>query len=1039
MSTGLSSVSIRRPVFTLVLAIAIIIFGLISFQNLGVREFPSTERPIISVTANYPGASSEVIENQVTEPLEESINTVPGIRTLTSVSREGRSTVTVEFGLGYDLDIAANDVRDRVAAAQRRLPPDLDPPTVQKADADGDPIIFLNVSSDDRNLLELNEIGDRIFRNRLQTIPGVARVDIWGSREYAMRLWLDPNRLAAYQLTPLDVRNALAAANVDLPSGRLDAEYLELGVRTLSRLGDDPAAFERIILKSGDEGTVYLADVAHVELGALNERTVLKRNGVPMIGVVIRPQVGANEIEIADEFYRRVEQIKADLPADIELAIGFDTTEYIRDSIAEVQQTIFIALLLVCLTIFLFLREGRSSMIPLVTIPIALIGAFFIMYLAGFTINVLTLLGMVLAIGIVVDDAVVVLENIYAKIEQGMEPKEAALKGIKEIFLAIISTTLALTAVFMPLLFLGGMTGFLFREFGMTLAGAVIISSFIALTLTPMLSSRLLKAKEHGWFYRKTEPFYRKLNFWYRESLETVLQHRWLAGGIMLASLAGIGLFYQALPRELAPLEDRGLLVIRVTGPEGTNFDYMSTVMDTVDRRIREAAPEVVATISVTSPGFGASTTTNTGFARVVLPPAENRDRSQAQIAATLSQALRDLPEAEVFVSQPPTLRVGGRGLPVQFVVQNPNFDQLKDALPDFLEAARNRSEFGIVNVDLRFNRPELRVDIDRDRAEALGISVRDIAETLQASLSEQRFGYFLRDGKQYQIIGQIERELRGEPLDLTRITLRSRNGQIVSMDNVVRVSESTSPNVLYRFNRFSSATFSASLSDGYTLAEGIAAMQSVADELLDESFSTELAGESREFTESGQSLLFVFFFALVLVYLVLSAQFESFRDPFIIMLTVPLALSGGLLALWYTDQTLNIFSQIGLIMLIGLITKNGILLVEFGNQRRAAGLPLREAIADAAAARFRPILMTTISTILGTLPIALALGAGAESRKPLGIAVIGGLILGSIFTLYVIPAAYSLLASREATIELDEDEVTRLRQQRNRELTSQQ
>ncbi|MCC5835452.1 MAG: efflux RND transporter permease subunit [Opitutales bacterium] len=1035
MSTGLSSVSIRRPVFTLVLAIAIIIFGVISFNNLGVREFPSTERPIISVTANYPGASSEVIENQVTEPLEESINTVPGIRTLTSVSREGRSTITVEFGLGYDLDVAANDVRDRVAAAQRRLPPDLDPPTVQKADADGDPIIFLNVSSDSRNLLELTEIGDRIFRNRLQTIPGVARVDIWGSREYAMRLWLDPNRLAAYQLTPLDVRNALAAANVDLPSGRLDAEFLELGVRTLSRLGDDPAAFERIILKSGDEGTVYLSDVGHVELGALNERTVLKRNGVPMIGVVIRPQVGANEIEIADEFYRRVEQIKTDLPADIELAVGFDTTEFIRDSIAEVQQTIFVALSLVCLTIFLFLREGRSSIIPLLTIPIALIGAFFIMYLAGFTINVLTLLGMVLAIGIVVDDAVVVLENIYAKIEQGMDPKEAALKGIKEIFLAIVSTTLALTAVFMPLLFLGGMTGFLFREFGMTLAGAVIISSFIALTLTPMLSSRLLKAKQHGWFYRKTEPFYKKLNFYYRESLETVLQHRWLAGVIMVVCFGAIGLFYQTLPRELAPLEDRGLLVVRVTGPEGTNFDYMSTVMDTVDQKIREAAPEVEATLSVTSPGFGAATTTNTGFARVVLPPSENRERSQAQIAASISQALRGIPEADIFVSQPPTLRVGGRGLPVQFVVQNPNFDQLKDVLPDFLEAARERPEFGIVDIDLRFNRPELRVEINRDRAEALGISVRDIAETLQASLSEQRFGYFLRDGKQYEIIGQIQRDLRSEPLDLTRITLRSRDGQIVSMDNVVRVYESTSPNVLYRFNRFSSATFSASLSDGYTLGEGIAAMQSVADGLLDESFSTELAGESREFTESGQSLLFVFFFALVLVYLVLSAQFESFRDPFIIMLTVPLALGGGLFALWYTGQSLNIFSQIGLIMLIGLITKNGILLVEFGNQRRAAGLPIREAIADAASARFRPILMTTISTILGTLPIALALGAGAESRKPLGIAVIGGLILGSIFTLYVIPAAYSLLASREATIELDEDEVARLRAQRDREL----
>lgn len=1021
---SLSSVSIRRPVFTIVLALAIIIFGLISFQNLGVREFPAAERPVISVVANYPGASPSVIENQVTEPLEESINTVPGIRTLTSISREGRSTITVEFDLNYDLDVAANDVRDRVAAAQRQLPPDLDPPIVQKADADGDPIIFLNVGSQQRNLLELTEIADRNFKNRLQTIPGVARVDIWGSREYAMRIWLDPDRLAAYELTPLDIRNALAAANVELPSGKLDGESQELGVRALSRLGSDPEEFNRIVVKRTREGTVYLSDVGRAELGALVDRTVLKRDGVPMVGVVIRPQVGANEIEIVDEFYRRVDQIKAEMPEDIELAIGFDTSEYIRNSIAEVKQTIFIALTLVCLTIFFFLRELRSSFIPLITIPIALIGAFFVMYMAGFTINVLTLLGMVLAIGLVVDDAVVVLENIYTKIEKGMEPRKAAFQGIREIFLAVVATTLALTAVFMPLLFLGGLTGALFREFGMTLAGAVIISSFIALTLTPMVCSRLLKTKEHGRFYRATEPFFQWLNNCYKDSLAAILQHRWVAGVMMVVCLVTIGIFWQLLPRELAPLEDRGLLVLRVTGPEGTNFDYMEGVMDQIDLLIDREVPDVLSTISVTSPGFGAGMTVNTGFARLVLPPLDERERSQGQIASQITQVMSGVPDAEIFVSQPATLRAGGRGLPVQFVVQNPNFDRLKDILPEFLQAAREREEFQFVNVDLRFNRPELEIEIDRDRAEALGVRVRDIAETLQAALSEQRFGFFLREGRQYQVIGQLERETREEPLDLTRISLRGTDGNIITMDNVVRIRESTSPGVLYRFNRFSSVTFSANLNDGYSLGQGIDAMRSIGDLLLDETFTTELAGESREFADTGASLLFVFFFALVLVYLVLAAQFESFRDPFIIMLTVPLALAGGFFALWYFDQTLNIFSQIGLIMLIGLITKNGILLVEFGNQRRNAGLPIREAIADAAAARFRPILMTTFSTILGTLPIALALGAGSESRMPLGIAVIGGLILGSFFTLFVIPAAYSLIATQEPTIALNEEDL---------------
>jgi len=1016
---SLSSVSIRRPVFTMVMSIVIIIFGLVSMRSVGVREYPQAERPIVSVRATYPGASPQVMESQVTEPLEEQINTVAGIESLVSITREGVASVIVEFGFNDDLDVAANDVRDRVSAAIGRLPPDMDPPIVEKADAEGDPIVFLNVKSGNRDLLDLTDIADRLFKARLQTIPGVASVDIWGEKEYSMRLWLDPARLAAYRMSPLDVRDALRAANVELPSGRLEGKAIDVSVRTLSRLGDDVREFEDIILRRDPGGaTVQLRDVARVEIGPLNTRTVLKRDGVPMVGVVLRPQAGANQIAIVDEFYKRIERIRADLPSDVDIAIGFDTSRFIRNSISEVRQTFLLALALVCLTIFLFLRETRSALIPLVTIPIAIIGTFFLIKIFGFTVNVLTLLGLVLAIGIVVDDAVVVLENIYAKIEKGMDPYEAGIAGIREIFLAVIATTLALVAVFMPLLFLGGLTGFLFREFGVTLAGAVVISSFVALTLTPMLCTRLLKPhSQHNRFYALTEPVFVSLNRGYQHSLQAILDHRWLAGVAMLVALGGAWVFWKVLPRELAPLEDRSLMVLRVQGPEGANFDYMSEVMDEADRIITDSTPELDALLSVTSPGFGASTTVNTGFGRIVLKDPSERERGQGEIAADLGRRLQNIAGAQVFISQPATLSVGGRGLPVQFVVQNPNFERLKEVLPKFMQEAQQRPEFSFVNVDLKFNRPEVEVIIDRTRAQTLGVSVRDIAETLQAALSEQRFGFFIRDGKQYQVIGQLERADREAPPDLARITLRTRDGELVTLDNLVTLRESTSPGVLYRYNRFPSATFSANLADGYTLGDGIAAMEQIADGVLDGSFTTELSGESREFSSSNRSLALVFLFALVLVYLVLAAQFESFRSPMIILLTVPLAVSGGLFGLWYFDQTLNIFSQIGLVMLIGLVTKNGILLVEFANQRRDAGMQLREAMEGAAQARFRPILMTAISTILGTLPIALALGAGAQSRVPLGIVVVTGMLFGTFLTLYVIPVAYTLFAGKRPTL----------------------
>ena len=948
----LHELSIQRPVLAIVLSIVIVVFGFIGLRDLPVREFPLAERPIVSVQASYPGANATVIENQITEPLEEEINSVSGIRTMKAVSREGRSTVTVEFELGDDLDRAANDVRDRVAAAMRRLPEDAEAPTVEKADAEGDPIVFLNISSEQRSLLELSALADNLFKARFETIKGVGRVQIWGDKEYSMRLRMDADALAAHGLTAIDVREAFQAANVELPTGRVEGDSIDLNIRTLSRLGDDPREFNDRVIKRDGDNVVRFRDVGYAELAPLNERTVLRRDGVTMVGVVLRPQSGANEIAIADEFYRRLEIIKRDLPPDVKTAIGFDMSRFIRASIQEVIQTLFVALLLVCITIYLFLREWRTTLIPLVTIPIALTGTFFVLYLAGFSINVLTLLGLVLAIGLVVDDAIVVVENIYKRVERGEPPREAGFAGVKEIFFAIIATTLALVAVFAPLIFLGGLTGVLFREFGVTLAAAVVISSFVALTLAPMLCSRLLKNRtRHPAFYRATEPLFDGMAEGYRGALRGFLGRRWLAPLVILACAALITVLYRALPEELAPLEDRGLLVLNADGPQGAGFDYMFEAMNEVDRAVRRAIGDVLeATITVTSPGFGASTTTNTGFSRVILKDAEERELSQQEIVPLLEQGLSEVSSVRPFVRQPATINTGGRGLPVQFVVQNSDLEKVREVIPRFLEAARSRPEFSFVQVDLKFNQPELVLEIDRTRSDALGVSAREIADVVQASLSGQRYGYFLKDGQQYEIIGQMLREARNDPGDLSRLLVRDAAGTLIPVDNLVTRREQSSAPVLYRFNRFTAATFSANLAPGYTLGDGVDAMREVGDEVLDDTFSTDLDGESRELVETGSSLVFVFGLALLLIYLVLAAQFESFRDPLAIMLTVPLAITGGLLALWYFGQTLNIFSQIGLIMLIGLVTKNGILIVEFANQRRAAGLSIAEAVEDAAA-----------------------------------------------------------------------------------------
>ena len=1021
---SLSSISIQRPVLATVLSITIVLFGIIGYSYLGIREYPNVDSPIVTVSTNYTGANADIVESQLTEPIEQAVNGIAGIRSISSVSRDGRSTITVEFNLNVDLETAANDVRDKVSQVVRNLPQDADPPVVAKSDASAQPIIFLNIQSDKRSLLELTDVAENIFKERLQTIEGVSEIRVWGAKTYAMRLWLDPNRLSAYQLTALDVRNALLRENIELPSGSVEGASTELTVRTMGRMST-PEEFNNLIIKEEGGRVVRLQDIGYAELGPENLRTILRRDGVPMVGNAIIPQPGSNHINIADEFYRRVERIKKDLPEDIKLDIGFDNTTFIRASIKEVEETIYTAFILVVFIIFLFLRDWRTTLVPVLAIPISLIGAFFIMYVAGFSINVLTLLGVVLAIGLVVDDAIVVLENIYAKIEGGMQPLQAALAGSREIFFAVIATTVALIAVFLPIIFLQGLTGRLFREFGFVIGGAVTISSFVALTLTPMLSSRLLKKKEQPpWFYRVTEPFFESLNGAYNNSLRLFMRIRWMGWVFMLVAGGVIYYLGTGLPSELAPMEDRSRLRGFATAPEGATFEYMDAyMMQLVDLVQRKAKDEIAGIVSVTSPGFGASSSVNSGSLTVILKNADQRSLSQKEVLAKLMPQISSLTGARTFLSQQQTIG-GGRGeLPVQYVVQAGTLDKLREVLPKFMEEVAKDPTFNISELDLKFNKPEIRIEIDRNKARDLGVSMIDIAQTLQLGLSGQRFGYFIMNGKQYQIIGQIQRQDRDAPIDVKSLYVRNQRAEMIQLDNLVTLIEDTTPPTLYRYNRFASATVSAGLADGKTIGDGIKAMDAIADRVLDDTYLTSLSGPSKDFSESSSSLGFAFLLAIVLIYLVLAAQFESFRDPFIIMFTVPLALAGAVLSLSIWGQTLNIFSQIGIIMLVGLVAKNGILIVEFANQRKEQGLNKRDAIMEAAVGRFRPILMTSLSTILGTLPIALALGAGSESRVSMGIAVVGGLVFSTLLTLYVIPAIYSYLSTDRPNVLVSVEE----------------
>ncbi|MBE6226399.1 MAG: efflux RND transporter permease subunit [Bacteroidales bacterium] len=1001
---NISELSIKRPVLSTVMTLVIILFGMIGYTYLGVREYPSVDNPIISVQCTYPGANADVIENQITEPLEQNINGIPGIRSLSSVSQQGSCRITVEFELSVDLETAANDVRDKVSRAQRFLPRDCDPPIVSKADADAMPILMVALQSDKRSLLELSEIADLTVKEQLQTISDVSGVMIWGEKKYSMRMWLDPVKMSGYGITPMDIKNAVDKENVELPSGSIEGNTTELTIRTLG-LMHTAKEFNDLIIKEVDGKIVRFSDVGRAELGPADIRSYMKMNGVPMIGVVVVPQPGANHIEIADAVYERMERMKKDLPEDVTYSYGFDNTRFIRASISEVEETVYIAFVLVIIIIFLFLRDWRVTLVPCIVIPVSLIGAFFVMYIAGFSINVLSMLAVVLAVGLVVDDAIVMTENIYVRIEKGMSPKEAGIEGAKEIFFAVVSTTITLVAVFFPIVFMDGMTGRLFREFSIVISGSVIISSFAALTFTPMLATKLLvKREKRNWFYEKTEPFFEGINKWYSRSLAKVLDKRWMTLPFVAITIIIIVYLWSTIPAETAPLEDRSRISVNTRGAEGITYEFIRDYTEDINRLVDSLVPDAQAVTARVSSG--------SGNISITLKDIKDRDYTQMEVAEKLSAAIRSKTKARSFVQQSSSF--GGRrgGMPVQYVLQTTSIEKLQEILPVFMAKVYENPVFQMADVDLKFSKPEVRIEIDRDKANIMGVSTRNIAQVLQYGLSGQRMGYFYMNGKQYEILGEINRQQRNKPADLKAIYIRTDNGEMVQMDNLVNLIGGIAPPKLYRYNRFVSATISAGLAKGKTIGQGLDEMDKIAKEVLDDSFRTALSGESKEYRESSSSLMFAFVLAIVLIYLILAAQFESFKDPLIVMLTVPLAVAGALIFMHFGGVTMNIFSQIGIIMLIGLVSKNGILIVEFANMKQAAGEEKMKAIKEASLQRLRPILMTSASTILGLLPLVYAAGEGANQRIAMGVTVVGGMLVSTVLSMYVVPAIYSYIST---------------------------
>ncbi|HLS96683.1 MAG TPA: efflux RND transporter permease subunit [Sphingobacterium sp.] len=1020
---SLSTLSIKRPVLAIVMNLLLILFGIIGYTFLGIREFPSIDPAQISVRTSYAGANADIIESQITEPLEKSINSIDGIRNISSSSNQGTSNITIEFNLGKNLEEAANDVRDKVSQALRNLPQDIDAaPVVSKADADSEPIITMTVQSSTKNVLELSDYAENVIAQRLQTIPGVSSVQIWGQKRYAMRLWIDPARLASYGLTVLDVRTALNNQNVELPSGKLTGANTELAVKTLGNLQTEEE-FNNIIIKADNNRIIRMGDVGTAALEAENFETKMSDSGYPMVALAVIPQPGTNYLDIAKQFYQEYDKLQHDLPPGFELNIAIDNTAFVKKAVLEVVETLLIAIVLVVIIIYVFFRNWAIAFRPLIDIPVSLIATFFIMYLCGFSINVLTLLAIVLATGLVVDDGIVVTENIFKKVEEGMSPIEAAIKGSNEIFFAVISISVTLAAVFLPVIFLEGFVGRLFREFGVVIGAAVLISAFVSLSLTPMLNAYLMKGGEQkkSKFYEKTERYFELMNKEYESSLRGFLKMKWLSFAVIGGCFLLIYFFYQILPKETAPYDDRSYVSLRATAPEGVSYDYMDRFMTDLTMLINDSIPEKKVSLVITSPGFG-SASSNSGIVRLGLVQPNERERSQGEIADKLSRLMRQYSEARVAVSQQPTISVNRRGgLPIQYIIQAPNFQKLEEKIPEFMDELAKDRTFSMVDVNLKFNKPEVYVTIDRAKAQSLGVSVLDVAQTLQMSLSGQRFGYFMMNGKQYQVMGQFDRKDRATPMDLASVFVKNKDGQLIQLDNIVEMEERSSPPQLYHNNRYMSATVSAGLAPGKSMGDGIEAMDAVAAKVLDASFTTDLGGEARDFVESGSNTMFAFGLAVLLIFLILAAQFESFVDPVIILLTVPMAVGGALFSLWLFGQSWNIFSQIGTIMLIGLVTKNGILIVEFANQLRDEGYEKYHAVVKASEARLRPILMTSLAIALGALPIALSLGAASTSRIGMGVVIVGGTMFSLILTLYVIPSFYLMMSrSRKRRPEFD-------------------
>lgn len=1021
---NISELSLKRPVLATVMNLLIILFGVVGFTFLAVRDYPAIDPPIISINTSYTGANSDIIESQITEPLEKQVNGIPGIRSISSSSSLGNSSITVEFNLGVDLEAAASDVRDKVGQAQRSLPQDIDaPPIVSKADASSDFILVLAVQSHSKSLLELSDYAENVLQQQLQTIKDVSSVNIFGQKRYAMRIWLNPDKMSAHNVAFTDIKTAINTENIELPPGKIYGNNTELIIRALGRLKTEQQ-FKDLLIREDATGIVRLGDVAKIELGPEQLEQSWKVNGLNAVGLAIVPQPGANNVEIADEFNKRLAQIIKSNKSDIEMKVILDNTINIRKSLEEVKETLIISFSLVVLVIFLFFRNWLIALRPLIDIPISLVATFFVMYIAGFSINILTLLGIVLATGLVVDDGIVVTENIFRKLEEGLPIRKAALEGSREIFFAVISTSITLAVVFLPVIFLEGFVGRLFREFGVTLAAAVLISAFVSLTITPVLNVYLNTKNAHeGWFYKKTEPFFTGMESGYKRLLQGFMKIRWTAWLVVLVCGGIIYFVLGSLKSEIAPLEDKSSIRLTVTAAEGTSYNYMQKLTDNISNYLIDSIPERDFVQARTPAGFGPGGSANSSSPRLALIQPQLRKRSQSEIANELQKKFSRFNEARIFAVQDQTISVGlgSRGsLPVQFILQNQDLAKLKETIPKFLEEARKDKTFANVDVNLRFNKPEVQLTVDRMKVKDLGLSTNDVVGAIQAAFSGGRMAYFIMNGFQYAVVAQVERDKRNNPNDIRNIYVRNNKGESIPLGAVVHLEESSNTATLYHFNRYKAATISASLAEGKTIGDGIKAMQAISDKLLDETYQTSLTGPSRDYSESSSNIVFAFGLALILIYLVLAAQFESFTDPFTIMLTVPLALAGALLSLYIFNQTLNIFSEIGMIMLIGLVTKNGILIVEFANQKRKFGLPKREAVVEAAAQRLRPILMTSLATSLGALPIALSLGAAATSRIPLGIVVVGGIMFSLILTLFVIPAVYTFISGKHKVNEIE-------------------